>query len=343
MDQQFEGGGTTTMNNTSSVAFSNSRQTDSFPRSGEFVLNQETVEPVAVEQAEGQMPTNQELADTIFADAKEKGVTETLEKLARGEYFNQYNGNQDISFEEQQNEQNTLDSPQEEAKGSAEEIAQEDEHPETEGIETTPSIFDATREYLAAEMSTDPEYQQKLGEVLQEKIENGEDINPNALKQEAVQRLIDERNKEFSKLPLNEKFDYLQREYSKILDENQALKSELEAVKHLAQQQSEAFASLSQAILELAKNLHQDEDDEKKKVSLLEILVTLMGWLLQEAVKVEEKNGQAKQAHNGKAGRKTTVQLPTISFGSGSKKKQPTEELAAAVVPNATKAQKSAK
>src|SRR5690606_11009929 len=125
------------------------------------------------EQAEGRMPTNQELADTIFADAKEKGVTETLEKLARGEYFNQDNKNQDISFKEQQNEQDTLVSPQEEAKESVEEIAQEDAQPETEGKETTHNIFDATREYLASELSTDPEYQQKLGEVLQEKIENG--------------------------------------------------------------------------------------------------------------------------------------------------------------------------
>lgn len=150
------------------------------------------------------------------------------------------------------------------------------------------------KKYVSKAVAKDPLYQQKLGEVVQEKTEKGQKIDPYAVQKEATQRYMDAKTVEFAKMSSQDQIESIKTEYADLLAKHEQLKLQLEATQIVIRKQAEALESMSRALLELAQKIREAEEDEEEQISLIELLVKLMVWIMQEMVKTEEENKQAQ-------------------------------------------------
>jgi hypothetical protein len=311
-DANFEGG--TPMSSTPQT-FTN---TQTFSAPAEVMMTPEVEVGVVVAETHEE-PTKsprvheQQLAQRIEQEAFDPDVEKEgiFEKLAKGEYLKDaHDDTQD------QNVDRATDQ-------LIEGLIEEHEPVENEPIENElptkeKDPFTQVNEYIRGRVENDPEYKQKLGEVIQEKIKNGEAIDPEEVEQEATKRFINEKNSEYAKMSLDEKVSYLEQEYADILHENAALKLELEAFKELAKQQQEIMRIMAQALLELAKKLHEEEEEEEKKESLLILLIKLMGMIMLELTKYEPKGFQQpapSQKEENKSEKKHKARSTPVEYG----------------------------
>jgi hypothetical protein len=147
--------------------------------------------------------------------------------------------------------------------------------------------------YISDEMRHDPLYLQKMGEVISEKIANGEDIVFEDIQSEAAARYLNAKNESIAEMSIDEKLAYLEGAYSEVLAKNVEMHNEMKELKKRISEQSETVQTLAKAVLELAKSKKKDSEDDEDEMSFLELLVRIMGALLQEFTRYE-KNGTAQ-------------------------------------------------
>ncbi len=306
----FEGGGSTMQVAPVANTYTPSVQAP-MPISGEVIMSSEVETPVVqTRESDHQEVVSQNRLDpdNVLKYAKEHGIADTFKKLASGDDFS----DQEQYAEEVQQERDVLNNFGTEKSIVTDENTSVDF--EGKQRENTLSKKQEIVEYIAAEVSDDPLYKQKLGEVASEMIANGEDIDPQVLRDEAMNRFLAEKN---AGLPesIEGKISAIEEEFARLLEENDELKKELQEFKELVKQQSETMNTMALALLEMAKKLHKEEDDEKEKITLFELLVKLMGVLLQEMVKYEGQNGKNQQGQQpgGISKKQQEIQLPKIT------------------------------
>jgi hypothetical protein len=288
----FEGG--ISMQTTQSVTTGQPMSHDVMEsRSGETFLQPEyesQVTQTQVVEHEVNTDTHKNLADRLLNDSKTIGFSKTFERLALGEYredtqisaidTKEPSGSQPENIVDDR-ENSTVES-------SDAQIGQEvDEEKETYELQK-----DEVIKYLADELEADPLMKDKIGEVAQEMIGKEETIDASALREEAVKRYASETELGAS-MPLEQQLSMMEEKLSRLLDGNVELKQQLGELKFLVKNQSEMIKKLAVIVVELAKKLHEENEDEVEKASLLELLIVLVGVLVQETVSSpenEEKN-----------------------------------------------------
>lgn len=257
-----------------------------------IINNEQAVEPEKVDDT-------RKYADSILEYSKKNGLLSAFEKLANGEDFDEPEMRSEFADEErlsvnQNNRYEKFDINKN--------VETDPEEPERR------SIID----YLSPELARDNLYTQKLGEVAGEMISEGRELDPETLKEEAFKRYIEEKN---SDLPptLEGKISAIEEEFSQILQENDELRKELEEFKSLVKSQAETLGKMAEAMLALAKKLHQEKEDEEEKITLFELMVRLMAVIMQEMVSYEDRN--EKQANKEKSNNgKRVLELPNIKI-----------------------------
>lgn len=308
----FEGGMTMTQSVTNTQA---TTQPVSAPVTHEVVLTPETDVEVRDTQPEVQPKVHKTenepvLANRLLEDAKTEGIDSVFQNLASGKYF-QKDTVSPTEIEEGIGEESDF----------AEELATENGEEEIKEPTFSEKIADVSA-YVKGEVAQDPLFKQKMGEVMLEAEEKGITLDPKEVRSEAFERYMEEKNLGEAKLSLEDKIVTVEEQFANILQENSDLKKELGEFKSLVKQQSETMSTMAQALLELAKKLHEKEEDEESKMSLLEILIKLVGMLMQEFAKYEQQGRTAEQPshlNNDKNSiSKVSVELPKI-FNRGDK------------------------
>lgn len=262
------------------------------PRSEEVILSHETETPIVdypEVTPENRQPDTREVADKLLADSKTIGIGEVFKKLSTGAYRQNTIEQSDVS---------TRENDQVQEYGSA--LGDAEEGPEmSEPNKEDPSFNERNQEvisYISEQVHADPLMKQMLGEVASEMIASGEEIDPHILQEEALARYI-AKKEEGNTQTLEGKVESIEEQFAELLKENDDLRKELTEFKALVKQQSETMNAMALALLEMAKKLHKEKEDEKEKTTLLELLIHLMGLLLQEMIsgqhdknKKEEKN-----------------------------------------------------
>lgn len=279
-------------------------------RSLEIPLDREIETPIIKNEQlveEEKVENTREYADSILEYSKQNGLQKAFEKLANGERFDEpteevFSDDQEEVEEVKQNENNA-----EYNKFTNKSV---------ESYQVKP-VQESILDYLSPELARDPLYTQKIGEVAGAMISEGRELNPEEIKEEAFKRYLDAKN---SDLPptLEGKISAIEEEFRHILQENDELRKELEEFKSVVKTQSETMGKMAEAMLELAKKLHQEKEDEEEKITLFELMVRLMALIMQEMVNYEDEN--KKQSINSKNNNaKTILQLPNIKIGSDKK------------------------
>lgn len=315
----FEGGMTMTQPVTNTLA---TIQPVSTPVTHEVVLTPETDVEVRDTQSEIQPEVDKSenepvLANRLLEDVKTEGIDSVFQNLASGKYF-QKDRVPPTEIDEGIGEESDLH----------EEFATENGEKEIKEPTFSEKIADVS-EYVKGEVARDPLFKQKVGEVMLEAEEKGLILDPKEVRSEAFERYMEEKNLGEAKLSLEDKIVTVEEQFANILQENSDLKKELGEFKSLVKQQSETMSAMAQALLELAKKLHEKEEDEEKKMSLLEILIKLMGMLMQEFVKFEQQGGamqsNSKQNNEKSSVPKISLEMPKILNHNKSRTKNETE------------------
>jgi hypothetical protein len=231
--------------------------------------------------------TGENLADNLLNDSKKIGLKETFKKLSSGGYRNKEdNTNNPRKDHADTRDESVIHDPEVHADHTEvlhdEEIQENetsDEQKKTDQDKTAQKKQEMVS-YVVAH-SNNPEFQQKLGQVAQEMIQDGVELDQQLLQEEALKRYTADKSQERS-LSIEQKVLLLEDQFSKVLSENGELKAQLEEFKNLAKQQSETINTLAIALMELIKRLHEEEEEEEEKVSLLELLIHIVGMILQE-------------------------------------------------------------
>ncbi len=280
MDTSYEGGSPmqpTVINMNTPAVQPQSVQSFEMSQDQEVVLSREVDQkkPEVV-----QAVNNHDMADILLADSKKMGIGTVLENLALGKYRDGVLDIEDTDFKEG-------------------EILDEVERRDPTLDERKHDVLS----YVVEQSASDPLMQQKLGEVACEMIANGQDINPEILQEEAFKRYVEEKDKQEG-FSLEEKVLSIEEQFADLLNENDELRAQLQEFKGLVKQQSETMQTMALALLELAKKLHKEKEDEKEKTSLLELLILLMGAFLQEM----------SSSENDKQGKNTKLDISKLAI-----------------------------
>jgi signal transduction histidine kinase len=300
-------------------------------QSEEVVLSREAESPIVrKDEINGYVRTEESkiVADQLLSDSKKLGLAEKFKKLATGDYRKsdgKLSESPDLTIEmedEFDQEHKIIDF--QEYKNSK--LAQAGQEVQTEAPVNHLSLESRKQEvvaYVAEQTAADPLMKQMLGEVAQEMIMQGEDIDPNSLQEEALKRYV--TAKESSEpMTLEEKVISLEEKFAETLKENEELRNELKEFKVLIKQQSETMNTMALALLEMAKKLHEEKEDEEEKVSLLQLLIQLMALLLQELASTDN-DGQnpSRVQHNESKKSQPVLELPRIKLKGSPQKELP--------------------
>lgn len=310
--ENFEGG---TSMNTTVVSQSNQVVAQAqAPISGEFIMSPEREMPIVqtenITTKETDIDTRS-FSDNLLEYTKKNGIADAFKKLAEGEDFTE-SSQDDLSVDNNVTDFGELVEEYESAP---------DKEQPLEGLSNVSGEVmqkNEIVEYIANEVDADPLFKQKLGEVASEMMANGDEIDPELLKSEAMERYLAEKNAD-QPMTMEGRIASIEAQFASLLEENDELKKELEEFKELVKTQSEIMNTMALALLEMAKKMHEKEEDEEEKVTMLELLIRLMGMLMLEFVKTEEENKQ-QQAQSIAQTKQQLMELPRFSLRKQSEK-----------------------
>ena len=141
----------------------------------------------------------------------------------------------------------------------------------------------------------DPEFREHMLSIVSQKLQNGEQINMDEILKEAQMRY--ENGDMAEKLPLEQKLVAFDQMVQDLVSERVQLLNSTQELKNMLDTKEQQVQMLAEALLLILKKKKEEEKNKKQK-SWLELLILLVGSLMQEVVETgatQDKNKTQKE------------------------------------------------
>lgn len=250
---------------------------------------------------------NKEDAGKILSFAKKEGIKSTWAELAKNNVFKTENASEKERETGSIGIENNAPAKASENKPKVFEgeliIGKKQSDTELESQDDTvqDKNIDTMAEYYA--VTLDPKYQDKVEDKIREAEENGEEVDIEQIKQEALKEYQAEKNKilekkpeefEEEKLPVAERVAVLEQQIAVQQEQISKLTESLEKTQERIQKLAEMNAELAALMLELMA----EEDEEKKEdiaAKILKLMTNLVGIFMQSLVDPDKAQAEAAE------------------------------------------------
>lgn len=149
---------------------------------------------------------------------------------------------------------------------------------------------------IPEEVLNDPEFQQQVGQIMQEEVVKGKPLDAESIQQRAYERY--KQDQILDDVSYESRVKVLEKDVRSVLAEQQHLTEQIARNEYDYLSQEVLIAKMGEIIMELSEMLREEQERKKKgkKISVLELLILMMGaMLLQFASRGPQEGKQEEQ------------------------------------------------